>query len=78
MKAFQVLMALHSIDLRKGYQYLDAPRKEGLALVVKQGKIKRNHWYFCDFHQHTKLGEPSVICTLGGGDTQYLYEVEKS
>lgn len=46
MKAFHVLMALHSIELRKGYQYLDAPKKESLA--------------------------------LGGGDTQYLYEVEKS
>lgn len=23
------------------------------------------------------LGEPSVILTLGGGDIQYLYEVEK-
>ena len=78
MRTFDVLIALHRLDMRKGSQYLDAPKNEGLSLEVKEGKIKRNHWYFCDFHKHPYIGEPSVICILGGGDIQYLYEVEKS
>lgn len=77
MRAFDVLINLHKIDMRKGSVYLDAPERYNQSLEVLEGKLKRNHWYFGDFHKHPLLGEPSVILTLGGGDTQYLYEVEK-
>lgn len=78
MKAIDVLLTLHRLDMRQGKDYLDAPKKDGLSLKMIEGKLKRNHWYWCDFHKQPKLGEPSVILILGGGDTQYLYEVEKS
>ena len=77
MRAFDVLLALHRLDMRQGKDYLEAPEKNDLELNMIEGKLKRNHWYWCDFHKQTMLGEPSVILTLGGGDIQYLYEVEK-
>lgn len=77
MKAFDVLLALHRLDMRQGKDYLEAPKKNDLELNVLEGKLKRNHWYWCDFHKQPMLGEPAVILTLGGGDIQYLYEVEK-
>ena len=77
MRAFDVLLSLHRLDMRQGKDYLEAPEKNNLELKVIEGKLKRNHWYWCDFHKKPMLGEPSVILTLGGGDIQYLYEVEK-
>lgn len=77
MKAFDVLMDIHRLDMRQGKDYLDAPKKDNLELKVVEGKLKRRHWYFCTFHKGQFIGEPNVILTLGGGDTQYLYEVEK-
>ena len=77
MKAFDVLMAIHRLDMRQGKDYLNAPKKYDLELNVIEGKLKPKHWYWCDFHKQGVLGEPAVILTLGGGDTQYLYEVEK-
>lgn len=77
MKAFDVLMEIHRLDMRQGKNYLDAPQKEGLELKVIEGKLKRRHWYFCTFHKSQFGSYPDVILTLGGGDTQYLYEVEK-
>lgn len=77
MRAFDVLLALHRLDMRQGKDYLEAPEKNDLELNVIEGKLKLNHWYWCDFHKQPMLGEPSVILTLGGGDIQYLYEVEK-
>ena len=77
MKAFDVLMELHRLDMRQGKDYLDAPKKDNLELKVIEGKLKRRHWYFCTFHKSDMRGDPDVVLTLGGGDTQYLFEVEK-
>lgn len=77
MRAFDVLMEIHRLDMRQGASYLDAPKNEGLSLEVLEGKLKRCHWYFCTFRKADFRGEPDVILKLGGGDTQYLYEVEK-
>lgn len=77
MKAFDVLMEIHRLDMRQGKDYLDAPWKENLSLEMIEGKLKRRHWYFCTFHKSQMRGEPDVILKLGGGDTQYLFEVEK-
>lgn len=77
MKAFDVLTAICRSNIQQGRAYIEAPEMGGLELNVIKGKLKRNHWYWCDFHKQPMLGEPSVILTLGGGDIQYLYEVEK-
>jgi hypothetical protein len=62
------------LDIRQGKDYIEASIKN---LNVIEGKLKRNHWYWCGFHKQPMLGKPSVILTLDGGDTQYLFEVEK-
>ena len=49
MRAFDVLLALHRLDMRQGKNYLEAPEKNDLELKVIEGKLKRNHWYWCDF-----------------------------
>lgn len=77
MKAFDVLMKIHRLDMRQGKDYLDAPWKENLSLEMIEGKLKRRHWYFCTFHKSQMRGEPDVILKLGGVDTQYLFDVEK-
>lgn len=74
MKAFDILMKIHRFDIRQGKDYIEAPIKN---LNVIEGKLKRNHWYLYGFHKHPMLGKPSVILTLDGGDTQYLFEIEK-
>ena len=45
MRAFDVLLALHRLDMRQGKDYLEAPQKNDLELNVMEGKLKRNHWY---------------------------------
>lgn len=47
MKAFDVLMEIHRLDMRQGKDYLDASWKENLSLEMIEGKLKRRHWYFC-------------------------------
>lgn len=77
MKAFDTLMEIHRLDMRQGKDYLDAPHKDGLSLEVIEGKLKRRHWYFCTFRKSQFRGDADVILKLGGGDLQYLFEVEK-
>ena len=77
MRAFDVLLALHRLDMRQGKVYLEAPTKNYLELKVIEDKLKRNTWYWCDFHKQPMLGEHSVIITHGGGDIPYLDEVDK-
>ena len=51
MRAFDVLLALYRLDMRQGKDYLEAPKKNDLELNVIEGKLKRNHWYWCDFYK---------------------------
>lgn len=77
MKAFDMLKALHSIDIRKGEDYINGSKETGYKLEVLQGKLKPKHWYFVDFHEKTILGHPDVIITYGSNEKQYFYELEK-
>lgn len=77
MKAFDMLKALHSIDIRKGKDYIRTAKENGYSLDILQGKLKPKHWYFVDFHEKLALGHPDVILTMGSNEKQYFYELEK-
>ena len=44
MRAFDVLLALHRLDMRQGKNYLETPKKNDMELNVIESKLKRNHW----------------------------------
>lgn len=73
MKAFDVLLALHRLDMRQGQNYINC----GYKLTILEGNLRPKSWYFCEFHKLPMLGEPSVVLTLGSDEKQYLYKVEK-
>lgn len=77
MKAFELLLTIHRLDMRQGKQILDYAKENNMLLEVIEGHIRRESWYYDVFHTDGRLGYPAAVFRLGGGDIQYLYKIEK-
>ena len=76
MKAIELLKNLGA-NITKGRNIIETAKKYHYSLDVLQGEIKPRKTYYATFKDSDVTAcAPDVIFILGGGDTQYLYELD--
>lgn len=72
MKAKDFLKDLLRWDLATGTAYM----KSSCELKIISGELKPRSLYYFSFKKCVLMAEPNVTLTLGGGDIQYLWEID--
>ena len=76
MKAIELLKNLGA-NITKGCNIIETAKKHHYSLDVLQGEIKPRKRYYNTFRDSDVTAcAPDVIFVLGGGDMQYLYEID--
>lgn len=76
MKALELLKDLGA-SITKGRKIIETAKEYHYSLDVLKGEIKPRKTYYNTFRDSdVKSCAPDVIFVLGGGDTQYLYELD--
>lgn len=50
--------------------------KSSCELKIISGELKPRSLYYFSFKKSDLMAEPDVTLTLGGGDIQYLWEID--
>lgn len=72
MKAKDFLKDLLRWDLTTGSTYM----KSSYELKIISGELKPRSLYYFSFKKSDLMAQPDVTLTLGGGDIQYLWEID--
>lgn len=72
MKAKEFLKDLLRWDLVTGASFI----KPSGELKIISGELKPRSLYYFSFKKSDLMAEPDVTLTLGGGDIQYLWEID--
>lgn len=72
MKAKDFLKDLLRWDLATGSAYM----KSSCELKIISGELKPKSLYYFSFKKCVLMAEPDVTFTLGGGNIQYLWEID--
>lgn len=72
MKAKEFIKDRLKFNLCRGSAYMNTKYK----LEIISGELKPRSLYYFSFKKCVLITEPDVTLTLGGGDIQYLWEIE--
>ena len=72
MKAKDFLKDLLRWDLTTGSTYM----KSSYELKIISGELKPRSLYYFSFKKSDLMAQSDVTLTLGGGDIQYLWEID--
>lgn len=72
MKAKEFLKDLLRFNLVTGASFM----KSSYELKIISGELKPRSLYYFSFKKSDLMAQPDVTLTLGGGDIQYLWEID--
>lgn len=74
MKAFDILMEFHRVQMNPGSSWLNSDMK----LTILKGELKPRKWYYCIFNKDYYFDDADVVLTHGyANEKQYLFEIDR-